>query len=143
MEYKLTFKEYNKSLKKGRLLGLKCNDCGKYTCPPKMVCQECGSISLEVEQLKGSGKVVTFTVSYVPAEGRDGEVPYTVVMVELDEGPWLLGNLTDIDPNKVTLDLIGKQVQLGTKMKSLPGDTYMMGDKEAEGSFARATFVFA
>jgi len=143
MDYKLTFKEYNKSLKRGKLLGLKCNDCGKYTCPPKMACQECGSTNLEVAHLTGKGKVVTFTVSYVPAEGRDAEVPYTVVMVELEEGPWLLGNLTDIDPNKVTMALIGTQVQLGSRMKSLLADTYTSGDKEAEGSFARATFVFA
>ena len=143
MDYKLTFKEYNKSLKRGKLLGLKCSDCGKYTCPPKIACQECGSTNLEVTELKGNGKVVTFTVSYVPAEGRSSEVPYTVVMVELDEGPWLLGNLTDIDPSRVTIELIGRQVQLGSKMKSIPGDTYTMGDKEAEGSFARATFVFA
>ncbi|NLE94224.1 MAG: Zn-ribbon domain-containing OB-fold protein [Dehalococcoidia bacterium] len=143
MDYKLTFKEYNKSLKRGKLLGLKCNDCGTYTCPPKMACQGCGSTNLEVVEMKGKGKVVTFTVSYVPAEGRDAEVPYTVVMVELEEGPWLLGNLTDIDPNRVNTDLIGKQVQLGTRMKSLPVDTYTSGNKEAEGAFARATFVFA
>ena len=143
MDYKLTFKEYNKSLKRGKLLGLKCNDCGTYTCPPKMACQGCGSTNLEVVELKGKGNVVTFTVSYVPAEGRDAEVPYTVVMVELEEGPWLLGNLTDIDPNRVNTDLIGKQVQLGTRMKSLPVDTYTSGNKEAEGAFARATFVFA
>jgi len=143
MDYKLTFKEYNKSLKRGKLLGLKCNDCGTYTCPPKMACQGCGSTNLEVVEMKGKGKVVTFTVSYVPAEGRDAEVPYTVVMVELEEGQWLLGNLTDIDPNRVNTDLIGKQVQLGTRMKSLPVDTYTSGNKEAEGAFARATFVFA
>lgn len=143
MDYKLTFKEYNKSLKRGALMGLKCNDCGKYTCPPKMVCQECGSLNVEAVQLKGSGKVITFTVSYVPAEGRDAEVPYAIVMVELDEGPWLLGNLTDIDPNRITTDLIGRQVKLGPRMKSLLTDTYTAGNKEAEGSFARATFVFA
>jgi len=143
MDYTLTFKEYNKSLKRGKLLGLKCNNCGKYTCPPKMACQECGSTNLEVVQMKGSGKVITFTVSYVPAEGREAEVPYTIVMVQLDEGPWLLGNLTDMDPNNVTMDLIGKEVQLGSRMKTLPGDAYTVGNKEAEGSFARATFVFA
>jgi len=143
MEYKLTFKDYNKALKKGKLMGLKCNDCGKYTCPPKIACQECGSTNMEAVQLDGAGKVVTFTVSYVPAEGRDAEVPYTVVMVELDEGPWLMGNLTDTDPNKVNVDLMGKRVQLGSRMKTIPGDHYTEGDKEAEGSFARPTFVFA
>jgi uncharacterized OB-fold protein len=143
MDHKLTFKDYNKALKKGTLLGLKCSDCGKYTCPPKLACQECGSTNLERVELKGSGKVVTFTVSYVPAQGRDSEVPYTVVMVELEEGPWLMGNLTDVDPNKVNTVLIGRSVQLGLKMKTISGDAYAVGDKEAEGSFARPTFVFA
>ena len=143
MEYKLTFKDYNKALKKGKLMGLKCHDCGKYTCPPKMTCQECGSTNMEAVHLGGAGKVVTFTVSYVPAEGRDAEIPYTVVMVELDEGPWLMGNLTDTDPNKVTVELIGQRVQLGSRMKTIPGDHYSEGGKESGGSFARPTFVFA
>ena len=143
MEYKLSFKDYNKALKKGKLMGLKCNDCGQYTCPPKIACQECGSTNLEAVQLKGTGKVVTFTVSYVPAEGRDAEVPYTIVMVQLDEGPWLMGNLTDVDPNRVQIDLIGKSVQFALKTKTIPGDAYSTGGKEAEGSFARPTFVFA
>jgi len=143
MEYKLTFKDYNKALKKGKLMGLKCNDCGKYTCPPKIACQECGSTNMEAVQLKGRGKVVTYTVSYVPAEGRDAEIPYTIVMVELDEGPWLMGNLTDVDPNRVQPDLIGKSVEFALKMKTIPGDAYSNGGKEIEGSFARPTFVFA
>ncbi|MBN1855755.1 MAG: Zn-ribbon domain-containing OB-fold protein [Dehalococcoidia bacterium] len=143
MEYKLTFKDYNKALKKGHLMGLKCNDCGQYTCPPKIACQECGSTNLEAVHMKGTGKVVTYTVSYVPAEGRDAEVPYTIVMVQLDEGPWLMGNLTDVDPNRVDTELIGKSVKFALKMKVIPGDAYSIGGKEAEGSFARPTFVFA
>ncbi|MCK4579892.1 MAG: OB-fold domain-containing protein [Dehalococcoidia bacterium] len=143
MDYKLTFKEFNKALKRGKLLGLKCRDCGKFTCPPKMACQECGSTNLDIAELNGSGKVVTFTVSYVPSEGREAEAPYTIVMVELDEGPWLMGNLTDIDPNRVTMDVIDRSVKLGLRSKVLPGDTYSIGGKEAEGGFARPTFVFA
>ncbi len=143
MEYKLTFKDFNKGLKKGRLLGLKCADCSKFTCPPKMACQECGSTNLDVAELSGNGKIVTFTVSYVPSEGRDAEVPYTIVMVELDEGPWLMGNLNDMDPNRVTMDVVGKKVKLGPRSKVLPGDAYSIGGKEAEGGFARPTFIFA
>ncbi|MEA3253372.1 MAG: OB-fold domain-containing protein [Chloroflexota bacterium] len=143
MEYKLTFKEFNKALKKGKLLGLKCLDCGKFTCPPKIACQECGSTNLEIAELQGNAKIVTYTVSYVPSEGREAEAPYTVVMVELDEGPWLMGNLTDIDPNRLTMEAIGRRVQLGLRNKVLPGDPYSIGDKEAGGGFARPTFVFA
>ena len=143
VEYKLTFKDFNDSLKKSRLVGLKCNDCGKFTCPPKMTCQECDSTNLEPVELSGRGKVVTYTTSYVPGQGRDVEAPILIVMVELDEGPWIMGNLVDVDPNQVTMEsLIGKRVKLGSHSKVFPGDQYSTG-KEAKGGIARPTFVSA
>ena len=45
----------------------------------------------EIVELKGDGKVVTFTTSYINSEGRENEMPITIVMVELDEGPWING----------------------------------------------------
>jgi len=122
MDYKLPFEEYNKSLKKGRLLGLKCNDCGTVTCPPKMVCGECAGTNQEVLELSGLGEIVTFSVSYVGAEGRQGEHPLTIVLVRLEEGPWLMGNLIDLDPQKITMDIIGRRVKAGSKV--FPGDKY-------------------
>ena len=122
MDYKLYFKDYNEALKKGNLLGLKCGNCGAVTCPPKMTCQECISTDMEVIKLEGTGKIMTFTVVNVGPEGRESEAPYIIVMVQLDEGPWIMGNFADIDPNKVTMDLIGTRVQLGVKV--FPGDKY-------------------
>ena len=82
MEYKLSFKEYNEALKQKKLLGLKCKSCGVVTVPPKMVCRSCASPDLEVMELKGNGKIQTFTTCNVAAEGREGEVPYTILLVE-------------------------------------------------------------
>ena len=135
MEYKLTFREYNKSLKRNKLLGLKCNNCQAVTCPPKMTCQECTGTDLEVTELSGKGKIVSYTVIYVAPEGRENETPYTVVLVELEEGPWIMGNLIDIDPARVGMELIGRQVKLGHKV--FPGDKYSDGDA------ARPLFSFA
>ena len=135
MEYKLTFREYNKSLKRDKLLGLKCNNCQAVTCPPKMTCQECTGTDLEVTELSGKGKIVTYTVIYVAPEGRENETPYTVVLIELEEGPWIMGNLIDIDPARVGMELIGRQVKLGHKV--FPGDKYSDGDA------ARPLFSFA
>ncbi len=134
MEYKLTFKEYNKALMKGKLLGLKCKDCGKITVPPKMTCQECGGINLDVVEVSKEGKIVTFTVVNVAPEGRQNEVPYIIVLVELDDGPWIMGNLIDIDPAKATMDLIDKRVKVGVKV--FPGDKFSPGDQ------ARPVFSF-
>ena len=93
MEHKLIFNDYNEALKQNKLLGLKCQSCGAITVPPKMVCRQCASPDMEVVELNGSGKIRTFTTVFVAAEGREEEVPYINVMVELDDGPWIMGNL--------------------------------------------------
>ena len=126
MEYKLTFKDYNEALKQNRLLGLKCKKCGTVTTPPKMVCRECAGSDLEITELKGTGKIQTFTTVYVPSEGREGETPYIIVLVELDEGPWIMGNLAGIDPNAADMDLVGKRVKMAHKV--FPGDKYSAGE---------------
>ena len=127
MEYKLTFKEYNEALKENKLLGLKCQECGTVTVPPKMVCRKCTSPNMEVVELTGKGKIQTFTTCNVAPEGREDEVPYVILLVELDEGPWIMGNLTGIDPKTTTVELIGKRVKMGGN-KVFPGDKYSAGE---------------
>jgi hypothetical protein len=126
MEHKLIFKDYNEALKQNKLLGLKCQACGAITVPPKIVCQQCTSPDMEIVELKGNGKIRTFTNVFVASEGREDEVPYTIVMVELDEGPWIMGNLGDIDPTQATMEIIGKKVKMGHKV--FPGDKYSAGE---------------
>jgi len=81
---------------------------------------------MEIVELAGKGKIQTFTTVYVAPEGRENEAPYIIVLVELDEGPWIMGNLIDIDPTKATMELIDKRVSMGRKV--FPGDKYSCGD---------------
>jgi hypothetical protein len=134
MEYKLSFKEYHKALMKNKLMGLKCKECGTVTCPPQMSCSHCTGFDLDVMELSGKGKITTYTTVYVAAEGRESEAPYIIVLVELEEGPWIMGNLYDLDPARASLDLIGKPVQMGTRI--FPGDKY------SDGPAARPAFRF-
>lgn len=137
MAYKLTYQEYSEALKQQKLMGLKCKSCDAITVPPKMVCRSCASPNLEVVALKGAGKIQTFTTCNVAPEGREDEVPYIVMLVELEEGPWLMGRLVGVDPEKATMEtLIGKRVRM-TKTRVFPGDKYSAG----EG--ASPTFVLA
>jgi len=126
VESKLTFEAYNEALKGNKLLGLKCKKCGAVTVPPKMACRKCASPDMEVIELKGSGEIKTFTTVFVAPEGRNDEVPYSIVLVELNEGPWLMGNLAGIEPEKATMELIGKKVKMDNKVFS--GDKYSAGD---------------
>lgn len=122
MKYTLNFRTYSDALKENRLLGLKCRSCGTVTCPPKMVCGDCAGTHLEVIELSGKGRIKTFTTTYVAPKGREVEAPYTIVIVAMEEGPWITGNLVDIDPARVTMEIIGRRVVLGHKV--FPGDLY-------------------
>lgn len=124
MEYKLTYEKYKEALLSGKFLGLKCNKCGAYTVPPKKVCMECTSEDLDIAEINKKGEIKTFTVIKVPPEGFDA--PYIVAMVELDEGPWVMGNVIDVDPYKADMELIGKKVVIGSK--EIKGDKYSAGD---------------
>ncbi|MCR4393057.1 MAG: Zn-ribbon domain-containing OB-fold protein [Dehalococcoidales bacterium] len=112
MEYKISIEQYSAALKESRLLGLRCKNCGAITTPPRMVCRKCASTDLEICELSGKGKIVTFTTVYVPPANRQGETPYLVIMVEMEEGPWLMGNLAEVDPRNASMELIGKRVRL-------------------------------
>lgn len=126
MEYKLAFKEYIEALRQNKLLGLKCQGCGAITVPPTMVCRKCTSPNMEIVELTGKGKIKTFTTVNVAPEGRESELPYIIVLVELDEGPWLMGNLIDNDPGSTNMELIGKRVKMGHKV--FTGDKYSAGE---------------
>jgi uncharacterized protein len=126
MEQKLYFKDYSEALKQNKLLGLKCRACGAITVPPKMVCRQCTSPDMEIVELKGGGKIRTFTTVFVAAEGRESEIPYIIVMVELEEGPWIMGNLEGTDPKQASMELIGRKVKMGNKV--FPGDKYSAGE---------------
>lgn len=126
MEQKLIFRDYNEALQQNKLLGLKCRSCSAITVPPKMVCRQCASPDMEIIELKGSGKIRTFTTVFVASEGREDEVPYTIVIVELDDGPWIMGNLEGIDPATASMELVGRKVIMGHKV--FPGDKYSAGE---------------
>ncbi|SMD07754.1 hypothetical protein SAMN02746065_12929 [Desulfocicer vacuolatum DSM 3385] len=126
MEYPLPFEKYNNALKNNTLLGLTCRQCRKITCPPQMACRECASFDLEITELGGTGTIQTYTIIYVAAENRENEVPYVIVLVELEEGPWIMGELCAINPDEVGADIIGKSVKMGNRV--FPGDKYSNGE---------------
>jgi hypothetical protein len=126
MEYKLTSKNYAEALKQDKLLGLKCRSCGAVNVPPVMVCRQCAAADMDIVELGGGGKIRTFTTVFVAAEGRESEVPYIIVLVELDEGPWLMGNLEGVDSKQASMELVGKKVKMGHRV--FPGDKFSAGE---------------
>ncbi len=127
--YKLTHKMFYEGLKEGKLLGLKCNSCNTYTCPPKINCAQCNSLDMDIVELNGKAEIKTFTVVRVCPEGFEGELPYVVALAELEEGPWVCGRVVGVDPDKVTMDIIGKKATVGGKIP--PKLSYAPGEPMA------------
>lgn len=113
-KYPLTFNEFKQGLIEGKLLGLKCLDCGESIMPPGAVCPTCASSRLEVYSFAKTGYIRTFTFIRVAPAGYD--VPYVVAMVELQDGPWVVGNVAGVDAEHATMDLIGRKVAVASKL---------------------------
>jgi len=56
--------------------------------------------------------VYSYTTIYDAPEGYDGNAPYKVAIVKLQEGPMVTAQLTDVDNGKVT---IGQPVEMVTR----------------------------
>jgi len=87
----------------GKLMILRCNDCGTYIHLPKPGCRTCGGSNLAPAQVSGRGVVHTYTVSHTPLPGFDP--PFAIVLVELEEqkGLRLVTNLIDVAPDEVEI----------------------------------------
>ena len=75
-----------------KLNGCICS-CGKNMLPPRMICPDCGSTELENKQYKGTGVVKTKTVIHVPLPRFKDMCPYSVGIIDLDEGVSISGML--------------------------------------------------
>ena len=80
-----------------------CSDCGEFQFYPRIICAGCMSGQLEWVESAGRGTVSTYTVCRLPvAEAYAGDVPYVVALIRLEEGPVMMSNVVDCDPESVT-----------------------------------------
>ena len=72
----------------------RCTDCGEYRFQPRPYCPACQSRSFEWPLISGKGTVYTYTISYPPVlPAFEAKTPFNAVVVQLDEGPFMVSNL--------------------------------------------------
>ena len=84
--------EFYRFAAQGDLRLQRCADCNTWRHPPRHRCAACGSDTTTWEPVSGRGRVFSWTITHRQLDPAF-EVPYAVVVVELDEGPRLVGNL--------------------------------------------------
>jgi len=93
------------------LEGTMCSNCSEHFFPPRKLCPNCRRQGkIEKAMMKGTGKIHSYTTIHVPLEGFEEIAPYTMAIIELDEGPKLTAMLCDVTPDEVS---IGMPVQVG------------------------------
>jgi uncharacterized protein len=86
-------REYWAAAARGELLIQECPTCGARQFYPRALCASCGG---DPEWLTGSGQGVVHTFTVIRQYGMPpfvDELPYVVAMVELAEGPMIMGNI--------------------------------------------------
>ena len=87
-----------------------CSSCGQFWFPPGNRCAHCLSETWRWQPLSGKGSVITFTVMRRAYQsGFADELPYTVAVIELREGPRLISNVIGCPPEAVQ---VGMPVQV-------------------------------
>jgi len=73
-------------LKDGRLMATRCSQCGATSFPPRADCSVCLSGDFEFTELSGRARLHTFTKIVAAPTGFEDVAPYTVGVVDLEEG---------------------------------------------------------
>jgi uncharacterized OB-fold protein len=87
----------------GRFVLPYCNACGRTHWYPRAVCPHCAAEGMDWRPAKGTGTIYTFSVM------RHAQSPYVMAYVTLDEGPTMMTNIVDCDPEKIA---IGQRVKV-------------------------------
>jgi uncharacterized protein len=108
-------------LKKQRygLVGEICPHCSVKIFPPRDVCPNCSGEAKEPYLFTGKGTVYSYTVMQDGPEGFENQAPYTVALIQLEEGPMLTAQLTDLGDEPAS---IGMPVEMVTRRIRSDGD---------------------
>ena len=100
------------SLAEGKLMGTVCKKCGKKYFPPRMDCAQCLDSDVEWFEIKGPGKLVTFSKVEFGPSGFEEVQPYVLGIVDFPEGVRVLAKIS----NKVDFE----SIKAGMELKPVP-----------------------
>ena len=92
--------------KKHELRFQRCTDCRTWRHVPRDMCAKCGSFNWEWAKSSGKGKVFSWTTAMQPMlPPFAADIPYSPVVIEMDEGVRMISWLTDVSESDLRLDL--------------------------------------
>ncbi len=93
-----------------RMLGSKCQKCGKEFFPSVLVCRSCHSTDVKDFEMPQSGKLLSYTLQKESISGFEDQEPMVFGLVELDNGVRVVAQIVDT-PYEV--------LKMGTKVRTV------------------------
>src|SRR5467141_3242622 len=89
----------------GELRLQRCNACSKVYFPPRPFCPACAGREVSVFAASGKGRLYSYVIHHRPVPGFTP--PYAIAVVELEEGPRMMTNITQCPqtPEALQLDM--------------------------------------
>lgn len=92
--------------REGHLMIQACSDCGALRYPFSTLCPHCHSTNAQWRPAGGKGTVWSWCVFHrVYFKGFETEMPYNVVLVELDEGLKIYSNLIGVSHDQLRIGM--------------------------------------
>jgi uncharacterized OB-fold protein len=89
-----------------RLAYQRCSACGRTASYPRSLCPHCGSLDVVLHSSEGRGVVHSFTTQMRPGgPAFAADVPYTLALVDLDEGFRAFGDVVGVEVGEVSIGL--------------------------------------
>ena len=104
---------YLSQLKEGKIVGRLCRKCNRVLVPPRMFCEECFRPTDEWIEVKDTGTINTFAISYLATDASRIKKPKLPAVIDIDgasEGMGILHLISEVDPKKIKIGMKVKAV---------------------------------
>ena len=114
--------EFWSALHDGRLVVQRCRACKSLQMYPRARCVTCGSSEIDYESVSGAGTLYSFStvMKYAPSAFAD-QMPYTLGIVLLAEGPRMLSWVVNCDMSALKCDMKLDFAPIVVNERLLPG----------------------
>jgi hypothetical protein len=106
-------------LKEGRILGTRCPECRRIVVPPRAFCELCFRPINDWIGLPDTGKINTYSVSYVNWDATRRQTPEVAAVIEIDGASPGIGILHLLGEVGATLEEITTRLKIGTPVEAV------------------------
>jgi uncharacterized OB-fold protein len=115
-------------LEQGMVMATRCKMCDTIYFPPQVDCPKCLGSNIEWFEVKGKGKLLTYSVVNYGPSGFEDKAPYTLAVGEFEKGIKIFASLSqDINQDEIEVGMLLKVVRA-----KLPDDRFFF-EFEAAG----------